>query len=178
MNEIIQTIINRRSIRKYESKDVSDDQLKQIFESVRCSPSWANTQCWHIIVVRNRSTKEKLQATLTEKNPAIPSIVQAPVVLALCGKQKVSGFYKDIALTKYGDWFMFDLGLATQSICLTAHSLGLGTVIVGAFDHDKASSILNIKSDLELTVLIPLGYPAHASASPPRKKIMEFVQNE
>ena len=93
----------------------------------------------------------------------------------VCGKLKKSGYYKDLITTKFGDWFMFDLGLATQNLCLAACNRGLGTVIVGLFDHDRAKTILNLPEDYEVPVLIPLGYPAKPSSPPKRKDVRDFV---
>jgi len=177
MSEIMEAIKERRSIRKYEEKDVPEEVLNSLLEAVRWSPSWANTQCWELIVVKDRTLKEGLKDTILPKNPATNAIIQAPVLLALCGKLKSSGFYKDIVTTKLGDWFMFDLGLFTQTLCLAAHNLGLGTVIVGLFDHDKAKSILKVPEGYELVVLIPLGYPAKISSAPKRREIGEFVHH-
>jgi nitroreductase len=174
MTELISIIKERRSVRNYENKTISDEVLDKILEAVQWAPSWANTQCWEIVVVTDQSIKETLQQIISPKNPATKAIISAPVVLAICGKLKTSGFYKDQAATKFGDWFMFDLGIATQNLCLTAHHLGLGTVIVGMFDHDKAKQILNIPDSHELVVLIPMGYPAKVSKPPKRKKISEF----
>ncbi len=70
---------------------------------------------------------------------------------------------------------MFDLGLATQNLCLMAHDLGLGTVIVGLFDHDGAKQILNVPAGYELVVLIPMGYPAKTPSAPERREIEEFT---
>ena len=72
---------------------------------------------------------------------------------------------------------MFDLGLFTQTLCLAAHNLGLGTVIVGLFDHDKAKNIVKVPDGYELVVLIPLGYPAKISSAPKRREIGEFVHH-
>jgi len=178
MTALMNVIQERRSIRKYEDKAVPDDFLRQILQSVRWAPSWANTQCWEVVVVRNSDTKDKLQACLGPRNPSTKAITQAPLVLALCGKEKHSGFYKGEAGTKFGDWLMFDLGLATQNICLTAHSLGLGTVIVGLFDHNKAKDVLGVGTGYELVVLIPIGFPAKESPAPKRREIEEFVHEE
>ncbi len=41
---------------------------------------------------------------------------------------------------KHANWYMFDLGIATQTLCLTAHEMGLGTVVVGLMDHDACKS--------------------------------------
>jgi nitroreductase len=178
MTDLMNIIKERRSIRKYEDKEVPEDILQQILESARWSPSWANTQCWEVIVVKDSGTKEKLQASFGPRNPSTKAVVQAPVVLAVCGKVNHSGFKKGEVTTKFGDWLMFDLGLATQNICLTAHNLGLGTVIVGLFDHNKAKEVLGVRRDYELVVLIPLGYPAKGSPAPKRREITEFVHYE
>ncbi len=70
---------------------------------------------------------------------------------------------------------MFDVGLAMQTLCLAAHALGLGTVVVGMFDHKKAEKILGVPGDVEVVAMTPLGYPATGGATPKRKDISEFV---
>jgi nitroreductase len=104
-------------------------------------------------------------------------MVEAPVLFALCGKLKSSGYYKDKVSTKLGDWFMFDLGLATQTICLVAQSFGLGTVIVGYFDHDRAREVLEVPAGYEIVAFIPMGYPAKISSAPKRREVGEFTHH-
>ena len=70
---------------------------------------------------------------------------------------------------------MFDLGIVTQTICLTAHSLGLGTVIVGLYDHDKAKEVIKVPEGHELVAILPLGYCAKTPKAPARKEISEFT---
>lgn len=178
MTDLMTIIKGRRSIRRYQEKEISQEDLHQVLEAIQWSPSWANTQCWEVIVVRDRALKERLQETLGPTNPASKAITQAPVVLALCGKVKSSGFYKGQASTKLGDWLMFDLGIATQSLCLAAQERGLGTVIVGSLDHNKAKEILQVGGDHELVALVPLGYPAKESSPPKRREIEEFTHHE
>ncbi len=171
----MEVIKARRSVRKYEEKDVPEEILNSILETVRWSPSWANTQCWEVVVIRDKEIKENLKETIFPKNPATNAIAQAPVLLAVCGKLKSSGFYNNIVTTKFGDWFMFDLGLFTQTLCLAAMDFGLGTVVVGLFDHDKAKGIIKVPEGYELVALVPLGYPAKISSAPQRREIREFV---
>jgi nitroreductase len=178
MSDVMSTIKGRRSIRRYQDKPVPDDHLQKVLEAVQWSPSWANSQCWELIVVKDRAGKEKLKEVLPGSNPALKAMTEAPIIIALCGKLRSSGFYKDQATTKFGDWFMFDLGIAAQSLCLTAHHLGLGTVIVGLLDHEKAKKVLGVKEGYEVLALIPLGYPAKDSAAPKRREIDEFVHYE
>jgi nitroreductase len=177
MSDIMDSIRRRRSVRKYKKQDLPEDLLNDLLEAVRWSPSWANTQCWEVIVVKDPETKKSLQETLPKGNPAFSAIEDAPIILALCGKLMSSGYYKGAAATKFGDWFMFDLGIATQSLCIAAHSMGLGTVIVGLFDHDKAMRTLSVPEGFELSVLIPVGYPEKTPSAPKRKGIKEFVHH-
>ncbi len=173
--ELMEAIQGRRSIRKYKPDPVSEEALKTILEAVRWSPSWANTQCWEVVVVKDPHIKSELASTLAPTNPARSSMTDAPLILVLCGKKGVSGFKKGEAATIKGDWLMFDTGIAMQTLCLTAHALGLGTVVIGLFDHKKAEEILGVPPDREVVAMTPLGYPAAGSAVPKRKEIEEFV---
>ena len=178
MNDWIRTIKERRSIRSFQEKAIPQELLDKVLESIRWSPSWANSQCWEVIVVKDQARKEKLSEVLTEKNPAQRAVSRAPVVMALCGKTRTAGYYKGKPDTTLGDWYMFDLGLAAQTLCLSAHSLGLGTVIVGALDHGRAKELLGVEGDYELAVLIPMGFPAKEPPAPKRREIKDFVRYE
>lgn len=175
MSDILQTIKKRRSIRKLLDHDLSNDKLEQILEAGRYSPSWANTQCWEIILIQDREVKERLKETVPKANPGAQTITQAPVVLALCAELQKSGFFKGQAPTKFGDWFMFDLGIINQNICLQAYDLGLGSLIIGLFDQDKAKQVLNVPEGYELVTLTPIGYPNEEPKSTSRKAISEFT---
>jgi nitroreductase len=178
MNETMQCITGRRSIRRYRTEPVPDAALADILRAVQWSPSWANTQCWEIIVIRDRQIKEQLHDTLSPKNPASIAVVSAPVVLAICGRVKSSGYYRETPVTRFGDWMLYDLGLATQNILLAACSHGLGTVVVGAFDHGMAESILKLPEGVQVATLIPLGYPDHHPGPPRRREVGDFTHNE
>jgi nitroreductase len=171
----MEAIHKRRSIRKYKPDPVSEEALQRIMEAVRWSPSWANTQCWEFVVVRDPKVKSEILKTVPETNRVHSAMVEAPVILILCGKKGISGFKKGEVTTIKGDWLMFDTGIAMQNLCLAAYSLGLGTVVVGMFDHKKAEEILGVPGDVEVVAMTPLGYPATGGATPKRKDISEFV---
>jgi nitroreductase len=176
--DLTEAIKGRRSIRKYKADPVAEETLQKVLEAVKWAPSWANTQCWEVIVVKDPKVKSELATALSKGNPAFSSMTDAPIVLVLCGKRGISGFYKGQAATVKGDWLMFDTGIAMQSLCLTAHSLGLGTVVVGLFDHKKVEEILGVPQNVEVVAMTPLGYPASEGAIPRRKEIAEFVHYE
>lgn len=173
---VMKVIKERRSVRNFEDRSVPDDLLQTVLESVQWTPSWANTQCWEIVMIKDPEVKARVQDAVPKANPASKSIGNAPVVLALCARLKDSGYYKNAETTKFGDWFMFDLGLAAQSIMLSAHAAGLGTVVVGMFDHDKAAAAVNLPAGHELVVLLPMGFPSKVPSAPKRKEISEFTR--
>jgi nitroreductase len=173
--ELMEAIKSRRSIRSYKPDTIEEEKLNQIFEAVRWAPSWANTQCWEFIVVKNPETKKKLSETLSKGNPATDAVKTAPIVLVACAKKGVSGYKRGEPVTSKGDWYMFDMGLAIQNLTLAAHSLGLGTVNIGAFNAEEVAKILGVPENIEVVELIPLGYPEKIPNPPPRKNIEEFV---
>ena len=178
ISSYIDVLRDRRSVRNYEDKKIPDHVLETVLDAVKWSPSWANTQCWEIIVVKDVGIKEKLQTVMDKTNPAWKSLVAAPMVLALCGKLESSGYYKGKVTTKFGDWFLFDLGLATQTLCLAAQDQGLGTVITGMFDQDKAKDILKVPAGYELVSLIPLGFPSKIPSAPKRREIKDYIHTD
>lgn len=183
--ETIEAIKTRRSIRHYKPDPVDDATLQIVLEAARWAPSWANTQCWRFIVVRDSSIKSELADSLARViakpdgvayNPASKAITQAPVVIVACAELGKSGFKTgSIPVTDKGDWYMFDIALAMQNITLAAQALGLGTVIVGAFDAQKAAETLGVPSGCCVVAMTPLGFPEREGKAPPRKELAEIV---
>lgn len=165
----------RRSIRRFKEKAVETEKLEALCEAARWAPTWGNQQCAELIVITEKSTKEKLSSLLSAKNPATKSVAKAPLLIAVCGAPRKSGFYKDRQVTRYEHWFLYDLGIVTQNICLKAHELGLGSVIVGSFDHQKAESLLGVPENIELVSILAIGYPDHAPSPPKRRAVSDFV---
>lgn len=165
----------RRSIRRFQPRPVEDEILTQILEAARMAPSWGNRQCWELIVVQESDDKKTLAELLSAKNPATLCTEKAPVVIGVCGAPLQSGYYNKRQSTRYSHWFLYDLGIISQNICLKACELGLGSVIVGSFDHHKAEKFLGVPEGIELVALIPLGYPDHLPPKTKRRSVDEFV---
>ncbi|MDA3835043.1 MAG: nitroreductase family protein [Spirochaetales bacterium] len=178
-NEVIKAIKERRTVRNFEDKPISDDVLKTVLEAIQWAPSWANTQCWEVVVVKDPDIKTRLQdEAIPKSNPAHKAVGNAPVVLAMCARLNESGYYKNNVTTKFGDWFMFDLGLAAQNLSIAAHAMGLGSVIMGLFEQDKAAAVLNLPENHELVTLIPMGYPSKVPSAPKRREMEEFTRED
>jgi nitroreductase len=174
--ELTDAILQRRSVRKFNDHVVTDEEIKQLMEAARWAPSWANTQVWEFVVIRDKGIIEKVVGTYVDKNPATKCSLGASALIAVCAKTGVSGCYGGKDVTKFPDWFMFDLGIAVQNVCLKAHELGLGTVVVGFMDHDACKKILGLPDGYEVVAVLPIGQPLTAAKQgPPRKELKEFV---
>ena len=49
MNPIIENMMERRTIRKYTGRPVSDETMQELYKAIEGTQSWANTQCWKIV---------------------------------------------------------------------------------------------------------------------------------
>jgi len=187
--ELFDAIYNRRSIRKYKSDPVDDKKIEAILEAGRWAPSWANTQCWRFMVVRDPQIRASVADTLMKiklpdrvvDNPGATAIKTVPVLIVVCAEMGKSGGKPGPGggggefITDKGDWFMFDTALAVQNMVLAAHALGLGTVIIGAFDAPKAEKVLGVPPGYRVVIIFPVGVPDQEGKAPPRKGLSEIV---
>lgn len=182
--EVLEAISTRRSIRHYKPDPVDDETLRKVLEAARWAPSWANTQCWRFIIVRDSNIKAELAkiAYRFKRNDelvvsaAARAIVETPVTIVVCAELGKSGIHPDGTIeTDKGDWYMFDVALSVQNMVLAAHALGLGTVIMGAFDAKKAAEILGVPEGFSVVIMTPLGYPDREGKGPPRKELSEII---
>jgi nitroreductase len=178
--DVFEAMIGRRSVRRFTGEPVAAEDLERILEAGRVAPSWANTQCWEVVLVRDPAIKDQLVETIHKSNPGRKAVAAAPLVLAAAGRRGSSGYYKGKVQTAFGDWLMFDVALFLDHVTLAAHALGYGTVHVGMFDHAAAARVLGIPDDLQLLELVPIGRPdpAKIPKMPKRRAVAEFVHHE
>ena len=173
--ELVKCIKERRSVRKFDTKEVSKELIDSVIDTARFAPSWKNTQVTRYTVLTGEA-KDKLAActNIWTKNGDI--MREAPMVVALSIVDKRSGYEKDgTASTPLGDgWQMFDAGIAAQTFCLSAFDAGLGTVIMGLYD-DNAAEAIGIPEGQILTALIAVGFPAESPEAPRRKELSDLV---
>lgn len=163
MQDILDIIQTRRSIKKYNSQNVSEQHLKKILEAARWSPSARNKQVWKFIIVKDKNIKKEIGDTAKYYFYRLSYVSNAPIIIVVCA---------DIEKSK---WAIIDCAMASQNILLEAHSLGLGTCFIGAFNEAKIKNVLSIPERMKIVGLITLGYPDEISETPPRLEIDEFV---
>lgn len=169
-------IKTRRSVRKFTDEAVTNEQICELVELASYSPSWKNTQTARYIAITDSELKSRISkeccAEFNQKN-----IDGAPVVIATLIVDKRSGYERDgsFSTVRNENWQAFDNGMAAQTLCLAAHDMGLGTVVMGLYDIEKASEILEVPEGQLLMALIAVGHPADEPVMPKRKSVEDLL---
>lgn len=157
--DTLEAIFNRRSIRKYTSEQVTDDQVSTILKAAMFAPSAVNKQPWHFIVFRDQETMQKIM----EVHPSSSMLKQASVAILVCWDEHQQ---HDVG---YGP---VDCAAATENMLLAAHSMGLGAVWIGIYPRQqRMEAIRNIfllPINIKGFALVSFGYPAEQKTMPDR----------
>lgn len=164
----------RRSIRRYKDIPVSRETLMTLIEAAQSAPSWKNLQTARYYIA-DGAHRQGLLDCLASFNQGSAQNAAALIVAAVVHGQ--SGFLADgTPQTHLGDGFQyFDSGLQTENLCLKAHSLGLGTLIMGVYDEAAVRAYFGIGDDQKIVCIIAVGVPDIAPAMPPRLQTAEIV---
>jgi coenzyme F420-0:L-glutamate ligase/coenzyme F420-1:gamma-L-glutamate ligase len=194
MSEIAKAIKNRRSIRKYNSKQVSKKDIEDFLEAAGWAPSAHNAQPWRFIVLENAALKQRLSEAMVQaweayqikegvkveeakKKPQVERFSAAPGLIVACltmdGMKKIADVEKQLVER---DLAMQSLGAAIQNLLLTVHSKGLGACWYSApsFCKQTVRIILKIPVDVEPQAFITLGYPMEPAGQKSRKKLGDY----
>ena len=156
---LVDVILSRRSIRRYESRDIPGDVLDKILDAGRQAPSAANRQPWHFIVVTDYEIKKELSKGLFSR-----FLKDSPVVIVGCAE----------ATLVAGRWSIISTAIALQNMVIAAWALGVGSCWIGDFKEEKVKKLLNIPDKWNIVALVTFGYPAE-SPHPRRKKPIEDI---
>lgn len=167
--DIFQVISDRRSIRKYKDTPVEREKIDLVLDAARLAPSWKNMQCWRFLVLTDANKRAKLLEAFPDGNPGKKAIAMAPVVIVACGNPAESDVENSI------DYFVADVSIAFEHLCLAAHALGLGTCWMGWYDEARVKSSLGIPDSIRIVGMTPLGYPDQEPKARPRKELSEIA---
>lgn len=166
-NEVIKAIMERRSIRAFTAKQISDAELEIILNAGLYAPSAMNQQNWHFTVVQNQALldeineKAKMYGTGTgndyiEKlmtNPNLHIFYNAPTVIV--ASEENDGYAATV-----------NSSAAIQNMLLAAHSMGIGSCWIGlsryAYNSEMKEHFINkleLPENFTPTYSIALGYP-------------------
>lgn len=116
MNEVLENILTRRSIRKFKSEQIKDEELELILKAATYAPSGMNKQSWQFTVLQNKDKMELL----------------AKVIAKALGRDEGYGFYNAATLImvsndKENTNGLADSSCALENIFLMGNSLGIGS---------------------------------------------------
>lgn len=166
-SKVIDTILNRRSVREFTDKPVSKEDINTILNAGHWAPSGLNNQPWRFIVIRNPDTIQKL----SECTHYSGIVAGAPLLIATFLDNETSyNRTKDIEA----------IGAAIQNMLLACCELGLGGVWLGEIlnQKEKVNSILECPSKLELMSALAIGEPISKERTSTRKTLSEIVFDE
>lgn len=144
MDDIVEIIKSRRSIRNYKKEKIKDEDILKILEAGRWAPSASNNQPWRFIVVKDQELIKKIGDAC--KILTINSFVETSPLIVI------------IYTEKKHRWVDLDCGMCAQNMMLEAHSLGIGSCFIGAFRENKIKKIVNLPSEFNIVGLITFGY--------------------
>ena len=143
---LIDVILSRRSIRRYENKNVPEEVLQQILEAGRQAPSAANRQPIRFVIVKDEDLLKKLCNNLISR-----FVKKAPLAIVGCANIKS-------LLT--GKWAVVDTTIAMQNMVIAAWALGIGSCWIGACDKNKIKELIGIPDEWKVVAVLTFGYPA------------------
>jgi nitroreductase len=181
VNETLETIYQRRSIRKYKNESVSRDLIEQVIDAGRMAPSAINMQEWKFYVLTNKARILAISGEIAKvaerffhmSHGVDISQVEdfifhgAPVVIFLTAPRD-------------NEWAGLDTGLCAGNMMLAARSLGLDTCPVGLakfVEQTEGFSKLNIPKEETVMLAVILGYgDEHVEAHERKRDNAVFIE--
>jgi len=200
--ELIETIRERRSIRKFKNDPIPDKLLTDLIEAGRLAPSGSNLQATRYVIVKSLEARTKLaQCT------PLPFVTRAPIVIACCIDKQVLGTSdarskelidsnafegtplanmsgdldalkkrkQDMDEESLKSYLDLNAAIALEHIALRAVDLGLGSCWIMMFNSKKAKEVLKLDERYEIVALLPVGYPDQTPSQRPRLKLEELI---
>ena len=166
-NQVVETIMARRSIRNYKQVPVGRDTLNAIMECGINAPNGQNKQSWEVRVVDNPELLAEMSQAMGDAHPGMEfakgCFRGAPVMVF-------------IARDPSYDFSAYDCGLLAENIMLSAWSMGVGSICLGSpvrflTDNELCKPYiekLGFTEGYELCLCVGLGYAAEQPAAKPR----------
>ncbi len=169
MNETLENIFKRQTIRSYVQKQITDGELDILMEAAKAAPSGRNCQPCHVRFIQNKKHLDGMNTDFKElvgyDTPAytrwdVNPVYQTAPTLALIFAENES---------------YMDSGIMCENIVIAAESMGLGTCIIGSigalFEDERSlkwKELFDIPADYKFQIAIAIGYPDEKPERKPR----------
>lgn len=165
MNEVLNAIRNRRSIRRYKPGQITDGELQAILDAGIDAPSAMNEQPWRFVAIQNPAVMEKVIGLIRSElsHESSPFYGAPTLVLVFSDSRAISP--------------VSDASLAIENILLAAASVGVGSCwincVIDLFRSAKGRGFqkeLGVPEGYQCVGSVVLGYPDEAPAAKPRNR--------
>jgi FMN reductase (NADPH) len=185
MNDVIATILNHRSIRHFEDKQLTDEQIKTIVTCAQAAATSSYIQAYSIIGIKDQTTKKKL-AELVGNQPYVENNGHFFVFCAdlyrhmLIGEKEGKNVLPSIESTEKFMVALIDAALAAQNAVIAAESMGLGICYIGGIRNnlDEVQKLLKTPERVIPLFGIAIGYPAKITDQKPRLPFEHIYHEE
>lgn len=162
---VYDAIMKRRTIRKFEQKAVSEDNLVKLVDCARVAAYGANVQPLKFMIVNNSETLQKIYPMTKWAGylaDGAPKENERPAAyIAILGDSSI----------KSNKMYEVEAGAAVTTMMLEAVEMGLGTCWLGAIQRDEIKKLLELDENLNVVYLLAVGYPKQES------KIVDMKDN-
>src|SRR6056297_3471181 len=185
MNTVIESLMNRKSVRVFERKEISKENKEMILKAATAAPTAGNQQLYTILDITDQELKDKLAVTCDNQ----PFIATAPLVLIFCADVKKWHDAFIEANTKprdpgVGDLLLAvsDANIAAQNAVVAAEAFGIGSCYIGDImeNREEHKQLLNLPDWVFPAAMLVFGYPTKGQLE--RKKAervdMQYIVHE
>ena len=163
---IFNVMLNRRSQRKFENRDVEEWKLEMIFAAADTAPTAGGFQGFEIYHIKNKEIKDKLVEAANNQ-----PYVNAPVVLVFCmNPNRIKLNFPPETIRKFSQQ---DATLAAAYSQLAAHALGLSSIWIGMLDENKIREVLS--TELSPSSILCAGYPVKMLVPKPKRNLKDLI---
>lgn len=170
MDDALNLIMSRRSVREYKKDEVEKEKLLKVLEAARWSPSSGNVQNWRFAVIDDASVKMQLAEACIGQY----WLTSAPIIIiVLSDESKLTLLFGEKGESTYS---VENCSLAMANMMIEAKSIGLDSCWVGAFDEDKVLRVLKCDDpNIHVRGVLVVGYAAVVPPPPKRLELKELV---
>ncbi len=199
--EFKEIVMNRYAVKSFDGKKVPENKVNELIEMVRHSASSFNVQPWHIYIVTDKATKDKIQKAAWDQ-PQIGTSSHLLVFVAntdVRGNiqklehmmvkttkdmekmqayiEMINGFAQNLTPENALNWTQKQVYLALGNALNGAKSLGFDSCPMEGFDPKEVAKILKLPANHIPTVLVPIGYANDTPRIKTRFETKDLVTN-
>lgn len=154
---VMESLLTRRTYRRFAQRPVPEDVIADIVEAVRLSSCGANRQAVRLVIVDKPADVARVQplvkwAAYLPPEQGTPKAGELPTLyVAVVQDTSIPG---DLDT---------DTGIALANMTLVAWDKGVGSCIMGAIDRPRLTALLGLPEGMKLHTMVAFGYPTHSA---------------